>query len=49
MKYWCGRHHKLMSQPCSRRRSGDVVRLVELLDEAKDRCTASLRQRREER
>jgi arginyl-tRNA synthetase len=29
-------------------RSGDVVRLVELLDEAKARCIESLRTRREE-
>jgi arginyl-tRNA synthetase len=29
-------------------RSGDVVRLVELLDEAKSRCKDSVRQRREE-
>jgi arginyl-tRNA synthetase len=29
-------------------RSGDVVRLVELLDEAKSRCLDSLRTRREE-
>ena len=29
-------------------RSGDVVRLVELLDEAKNRCLDNLRTRREE-
>jgi tRNA synthetases class I (R) len=29
-------------------RSGDVVRLVELLDEAKSRCSESIRSRREE-
>jgi arginyl-tRNA synthetase len=29
-------------------RSGDVVRLVELLDEAKSRCKDSVQQRREE-
>jgi arginyl-tRNA synthetase len=29
-------------------RSGDVVRLVELLDEAKTRCKDSVKQRREE-
>jgi arginyl-tRNA synthetase len=29
-------------------RSGDVVRLVELLDEAKGRCAANLRERRTE-
>lgn len=30
-------------------RSGDVVRLVELLDEAKERCATTIRERREER
>eukprot|EP00210_Caulerpa_lentillifera_P005575 g5332.t1 len=30
-------------------RSGDVVRLVELLDEAKDRCSKTIKERREER
>lgn len=30
-------------------RSGDVVKLVELLDEAKERCATTIRQRREER
>eukprot|EP00877_Chromochloris_zofingiensis_P000176 jgi/Chrzof1/10159/Cz04g31050.t1 len=29
-------------------RSGDVVRLVELLDEAKQRCTDTIRERRAE-
>ena len=29
-------------------RSGDVVRLVELLDEAKARCSETIRTRREE-
>ena len=32
-----------------RSRSGEVVRLVELLDEAKERCRLTIRQRREER
>ena len=32
-----------------RSRSGEVVRLVELLDEAKERCRQTIRQRREER